>query len=87
MIETIIEYATMWTPALVAILGIIATVIMAIGKVKGAVDTFKSDKTLADLHDDLTRLSDENKELARCNKLLLDRITKIENYADIKKGE
>lgn len=87
MIEIIIEYATMWTPALVAVLSIIATVCMALGKVKTAIDTFKSDKTLADLHDDLARLSNENNELVRCNKLLLDKITKIENYADLKKGE
>ena len=78
--ELIMPIIVAAAPALTAILGIIFTV----GK---ALKSFKADTTLIDISNKLTVLSAENRELTRTNKLLLDRITKIENYADIKKGE
>lgn len=84
---TIVEYASIWAPALVAILGTVVMVIQAVHKVKLAIEEFKADKTLADVNDKLTVLTAENEELIRCNKLLLEQITNIKEYADLKKGK
>jgi uncharacterized protein YoxC len=84
---TIVEYASIWAPALVAILGIVVMVIQAVHKVKIAIEDFKADKTLAEVNDKLTILTQENEELIQCNKLLLEKITHIKGYADAKKGE
>lgn len=67
-------------PAFTAIIGIIITI-------NKALNALKADTTLIEISNKLTILSAENRELSRTNKLLLDRITKIENYANIKKGE
>lgn len=82
MIETILTYASMWAPSLVALLGILFTVIKAIGLVRKAIDELKQNTNIHDMNVELSRLTTQNKELVRCNKLLLDRITKITNYAD-----
>lgn len=78
--EIIMPIIVAAAPAFTAILGIIFTVAKAL-------KSLKADTTLIDISNKLTVLSAENRELTRTNKLLLDRITKIENYADIKKGE
>ena len=80
----IAEYASLWTPALVATLGIIVTVLTTISKLNEALKTLKADTTLSQLKSDLKRISEQNEELVKCNKLLLDQITKIQGYADHK---
>jgi uncharacterized protein YoxC len=82
---TVFEYASIWAPALVAILGIVVMVIQAVHKVKLAIEDFKADKTLSDVNDKLTTLTQENEELIYCNKLLLEQLSHIKEYADIKK--
>lgn len=82
LITTILSYVAMWCPALVSVLGIVAAVIIAIGKVRAAIEEFRSSTDIHDMRTELARLTTQNKELIRCNKLLLDRITKITNYAD-----
>lgn len=85
--ETILSYIAIWSPALVAVLGVITTVVLALGKLFKAVQDFKNDKSMVDLTGALDTLRRENEELIRCNKLLLDQITKIKGYADIKQEE
>lgn len=87
VIALIIQYAAMWAPALVAVLGTITTVILAINKCRDAINEWKSDDTMRDIRANLAKVSQENEELVRCNKLLLDEITKIKDYADHKKRE
>lgn len=87
ILTIIMEHAAIWAPSLVAILGMVYSVILTIGKFKAALKEFKEDKTLADVNTKLTTLAAENEELVRTNKLLLDQITKIHNYADAKKKE
>lgn len=87
MLELIIEYVSIWAPSLVAILGVVATILTAISKTKDFINTIKADIDFKSLKEDLNRLSKENEELVRCNKLLLDQITKIKDYADNKKKE
>lgn len=78
MFETIIMYVSMWAPSLVAIFGIIATVL----KSKAALKELKADSELRLLRIEISTANKRNAELIKCNKLLLDRITKIEGYAD-----
>lgn len=87
ILELIVEYVAIWAPSLVAILGTITTVILAINKCKDAILAWKNDATLADVKNKLTVIAQENEELVRCNKLLLEEITKIKGYTDAKKRE
>lgn len=87
ILAIIIEYAAMWAPALVAVLGIVATVIGAISKCRDAIIELRNDTTISSMGAKLDALARENAELVRCNKLLLDQITKIQGYADAKSKE
>jgi uncharacterized protein YoxC len=72
----------MWAPALVAILGIVASVLFAVGKVKTAIAELRKTEDIANLTKELQNLAAENKELRHRENLLLDEITKIKNYAE-----
>ena len=88
ILRIIMEYISIWAPSLVAILGVVVTILTALGKTKEAFENLKGDKTLKDVNDKLTTLASENEELIRCNKLLLENITRIKGYADeVKKKE
>lgn len=80
-------YVAIWAPSLVAILGTVAAIVLAVNKATAAIRDIKLDKTFIELNNKLTTMAKENEELIRCNKLLLDQITKIKDYADQKKGE
>lgn len=85
IIKIIIEYAAIWAPSLVAILGVISTIIPALIKTKEALARLKSDETIKNLETIVTKQAAENKELTRVTKLMLDEITKIKDYAEHKK--
>ena len=87
IVNLILEYAAIWAPSLVAILGMVATIIPAILKIRDALVAFKQSDELKEIVAKLNAQSTENAELVRCNKLLLDKLTQIEGYADAKKGE
>lgn len=83
----IIEYVAIWAPSLVAVLGTVSTVLLAMAKCKEAADKLKNDSTIADLKAQFKQMASQNAELVYTNKLLLDEITKIRGYADTKKKE
>lgn len=85
MIEILIQYITIWLPSLVAILGVVTSVIIALGKTKSAIAEFKKSDELANLTAEVKRLASENKELRHTENLLLDEITKIKNYVENKR--
>jgi uncharacterized protein YoxC len=85
--DLIIQHVSTWLPALASLLVMFVGIIPTILKVKGALDEIKRTKEFEDVTVQLKILSNENKELIRCNKLLLDRITKIEGYSDTIKKE
>ena len=74
-------------PAIVAVLGVVGTIIPAILKIREALIEFKKSDELKEIINLLKTQSAENAELKRCNNLLLEELTKIKGYADIKKGE
>lgn len=85
ILELILYYASMWGPAIVSILGIAATVLIAIGKVVSAIQSWQTDaktsKEAADtLHADMSKLITQNRNLQAYNQKLLENITKIAGY-------
>ena len=86
ILAIIIQYVSIWAPSLVAILGVVTSIITAIAKVNNVIkDVSNSRDTLAN---EVHQLISKNEELARTNKLLLDQITRVKDYADnIKKGD
>lgn len=85
--EMILSMVSIWAPSLVAILGIVASVVAAATKVKTAIAELKDDATIKEQTKEIQKLTAENKEIIRCNKLLLEQITKIKGYADAIGGE
>lgn len=83
----LIEHVAIWAPSLVSILSSIALMIPVFIKCRDWLKGLKEDKTLVEISERLEKVSRENAELVRCNKLLLDKITKIQGYADYKKEE
>ena len=77
IVALIIEYAAIWGPAIVAILGVVGAVIPALLKIKAAIAEFRQS-------DDLKQIV---AELRRLYGLTLDELTKIKGYAEAKKKE
>lgn len=84
MLEIIAEYAAIWAPSITAVLAVVASVLMAMAKIKSAVTTIKDEKTIQELNSKLEAQLVDNKVLRQQMDLLLDRITKIENYRETK---
>lgn len=78
MMEPIMTYIALWAPSLVGVLCSVGSIIFAIAKVKDAL-TQLSAKQLAT---DVRELVVQNRELTRTNKLLTDKIARIEGYSD-----
>ena len=87
IVDIIVSYATIWAPAVVAVGGILITVVKAIGTVKAHIDNMKEDTDFKDLKNEVGVVISENKELVRCNKLLLDELTKVHGFAEAKAKE
>lgn len=85
--DLVIQYVSTWLPALASLLVMFVGIIPTILKVKGALDEVKKTKEFEDVKNQLIIISHENKELVRCNKLLIDKIAKIEGYTDAVKKE
>lgn len=81
-ITALTEMIIIWLPALVSILGIVGTVLGSIAKTKSAIAELKDSTELKNATLEMKRLSAENQELIRTQKLLLEEITHIQNYAD-----
>ncbi len=85
IIDIIMAYASMWAPAIAAVAGIIATVILAIGKIKKAIDSWTESNTseqttLDTLKSDLKTAIDQNTKLQSYNQKLLEELTRIKGY-------
>lgn len=78
MMEPIMTYIALWAPSLVGVLCSVGSIIFAIAKVKDAL-TQLSAKQLAT---DVRELVAQNRELTRTNKLLTDKIARVEGYSD-----
>lgn len=89
IVSIIINYASIWAPSLVAIAGVITTVITAISKVaeaientKKAAEELKNSEDIKKLKDEVLRQTNVNNELREQLDLLIDHIEKVDNYRD-----
>lgn len=85
VLELVMTYASMWAPAITAVAGIIATVILAIGKVKSAIESWQesndSEKTtFEELKANLKESIAQNQRLQAYNQKLLEELTRIKGY-------
>ena len=80
MIEIIIEYISIWLPSLVAILGMVATICVSLGKTRVALKELKSEDTLKKLELELKQERKDNKELRTQLDLIIDKLYQIEEY-------
>lgn len=87
IIDVIVAHVSIWGPAITAVAGILITVVKAIGAVRKQITEIKEDTDFKDVKREVATVISENKELLRCNKLLLDELTKIQGYADAKAKE
>lgn len=85
--EMIIEYIVIWVPSLTAIATTIGAILTCLKQFNKAAEKWKNDETIKELRAQFLQMAAQNEELVRTNKLLLDEITKIKNYADEKKKE
>ena len=87
--ETIMTYIALWAPSIISFIGIAATVITALAKFKEAVAGLTQEnliqsvaKSEEQLREEIKALINQNSELTKANKYLVDRITKIQDYVD-----
>lgn len=87
VLALLVEYAAIWGPSIVAVLGIVISVVTSLAKVRTAVEEFKQDKTIDNLRAEMTTIEAELRETNRQNALLLDELSKIKGYSAAKKKE
>ena len=94
LIEIVLSYAAIWGPSLVAIFSIVATILGAYTKVKLAVaeskkatEELRSSTEIKELKEQVKSQVLTQEELIRTNKILIDKIAKIQGYADLIKEE
>lgn len=87
VLAILVEYAAIWGPSIVAVLGIVVSVVTSLNKVKTAVEEFKQDKTIDNLREEMNLIEQDLRETNRQNALLLDELSKIKGYSATKKKE
>lgn len=90
IIEIIMTQATIWAPSLVAVLGVVATLIPAYSKIKSALSEvketnaeIKKTEEFEKLHADLRQAHLDNKALREQMSLVIDKCVGITNYEKV----
>ena len=81
-IELILSYVSIWMPSLTAIIGIVASVLVALNKVKTATEEFKKDDTIKNLSNEVNALLRENKAIREQYDIIIDELKKVKNYRE-----
>lgn len=82
VIELILSYVSIWMPSLTAIIGIVASIIIALNKVKTSMEEFKKDDTIKDLSNEVKALLRENKAIREQYDIIIDELKKVKNYRE-----
>lgn len=87
IIDMVLAQAAIWAPSLVAVLGIVATIIPAYNKIKTVLAETKESNTevrktkdFEKLHADLRQAHLDNKELKEQISLLIDKFAGVKDY-------
>lgn len=84
-IELILSYVSIWMPSLTAIIGVVASVLVALSKVKSATEELKKDETIKNLANEVNALLRENKAIREQYDIIIDELKKVKNYRENKK--
>lgn len=101
MLETIMNYIAIWGPSIASIFTAIGAIMCCISKMnkaasntEAAIREFAQSNTVKQLIDENSELRNtikeqaaQNAEIVRTNKIVIDELTKIKDYADTIKGE
>lgn len=80
--DIILSYISIWVPSLVAVISTIGSVLTTTKGAKNALEELKKDDQIKRLEQRIKSLEDVESSLLRSNKLLLDKITRINGYMD-----
>lgn len=82
ILHIILNYISIWLPAVVAVFSTVGTVLVALNKFKAAVDEFKKEDVLKALRADLSKAIKDNEDIKQQNDILIDELKKIKNYRE-----
>lgn len=88
--EIILTYAALYGPALVSIIGIGTSILVAINRFREEAEKLKTKEVIAtqqEMATNLKTLVEQNRDLSTANKYLVDQLTKINGYVDAKEKE
>ena len=78
----LIQYIAIFAPSLAAILGVVVIIVCALARISSAIASIKKDVDVAQLSKQLSETAATNQELTKTNKVLLDRVTSVNDYVD-----
>lgn len=78
----LISYISIFAPSLAAILGVVVIIVCALARLSTAIASIKKDVDVAQLSKQLSETAATNQELTKTNKVLLDRVTSVNDYVD-----
>lgn len=78
------QYIITFTPVIVAVFGMIATMLKVIKNIKDMKNDIESNTDFNDIKNELKKLTVENRELKRQQRLVLEQLTKVSEYDDKK---
>ena len=78
----LIQYIAIFAPSLAAILGVVVIIVCALARLSTAIASIKKDVDVAQLSKQLSETAATNQELTKTNKVLLDRVTSVNDYVD-----
>ena len=94
IVALIVSYCSMWMPALTAIVGVVVLLVTAYAKMKNAVKDsqdaitqVKDDTSFKDLAQQIKDQQELDRQVIRAQSVIVDRITKIEDYMTQKERE
>ena len=94
--EFIYEQIALWSPTVASVVGIVITVVVTVYKVLRAINDFKErnkeqiQKLIEDdaqIKEDMKQIIAENIELKKRINILVDKLTKVDNYVEEKLNE
>lgn len=87
IIQLILDYCVIWAPSLVAILGVVVSVIKALHASKEAINEVRSTSDFQELKNEVSKVLKENRELKEINKIAVEKVSSIKGYVDQKLQE
>lgn len=92
VVEIIIQHASIWAPAVTAVIGIVSALLMATKEVRSAMAAtrlalkeLKQEDTIKKLTNEIKTAAAENKAIREELDIIVDELKRIKNYRELKK--